>query len=83
MKRLGIKVLAIVVLASSLLVGCTDYSEHFRQNVILVSDSWNGAKLQNGDVITLDYYCEKAGVPTGLGWFDMVKKYEADVLFKR
>ena len=30
-----------------------------------------------------DYYCEKAGVPTGLGWFDMVKKYEADVLFKR
>ena len=23
-------------------------------------DKWNNAKLQNGDVITLDYYCEKA-----------------------
>lgn len=64
MKRLGAKVLAIVALTSSLLVGCTDYSEHFRQNVILVSDSWNGAKLQNGDVITLDYYCEKATYAT-------------------
>ena len=30
-----------------------------------------------------DYYCEKAGVPTGLAWFDQVKKYEADVLSKR
>ena len=30
-----------------------------------------------------DYYCEKAGVPTGLAWFEQVKKYEADVLSKR
>ena len=30
-----------------------------------------------------DYYCEKAGVPTGLGWFEQVKKYEQDVLSKR
>ena len=30
-----------------------------------------------------DYYCEKSGVPTGLGWLDSVRKYEKDVLFKR
>ena len=30
-----------------------------------------------------EYYCEQAGVPTGLAWYDEVKKYEADVLSKR
>lgn len=64
MKRLGTKVLAIVALTSSLLVGCTDYAEHFRQNVVLGSSKWNGAKLHNGDVIALDYYCEKATYAT-------------------
>lgn len=64
MKRLGIIVWAIMVVASTLFVGCTEHSEHFRQNVILGTDSWNGTKLQNGDVITLDYYCEKATYAT-------------------
>lgn len=30
-----------------------------------------------------DYYCEKAGVPVGMNWFDEVTKYESDVLSKR
>ena len=64
MKRLRIIVGVIVVLMASLFAGCTEHDDHFRQNLILVSDSWNGAKLHNGDVITLDYYCEKATYAT-------------------
>lgn len=30
-----------------------------------------------------DYYCAKQGVPSGIGWLDEVKRYEADVLAKR
>ncbi len=30
-----------------------------------------------------DYYCLQAGVPVGLAWLDVVRKYEADVLSKR
>ena len=64
MKRLSIIVWAIVLLTASLFAGCTDNGEFFRQNAILISDKWNDAKLQNGDVITLDYYCEKATYAT-------------------
>lgn len=60
MKRFGVIVWAMVFLAVSLFAGCTENGELFRQNVILISESWDGAKLQNGDVIALDYYCEKA-----------------------
>lgn len=60
MKRFGVIVWAMVFLAVSLFAGCTENGEFFRQNVILISESWDGAKLQNGDVIALDYYCEKA-----------------------
>lgn len=28
-------------------------------------------------------YCSRCGVDAGLGWFDEIKKYEADVLSKR
>lgn len=28
-------------------------------------------------------YCERAGIPAGREWFDVVKQYEADVLVKR
>lgn len=34
-----------------------------------------------GDV--WDYYCEMEGVPTGMNWFDDVKKYEDEVLKNR
>lgn len=30
-----------------------------------------------------DYYCLQAGVPVGLAWLDVVRKYEADVLSRR
>lgn len=30
-----------------------------------------------------DYYCEKAGVPTGMKWYEEIKKYEKDVLANR
>lgn len=30
-----------------------------------------------------DYYCEMEGVPTGMSWFDDVKKYEEEVLKNR
>lgn len=60
MKRLSIIVWAIVLLTASLATGCTDNGEFFRQNAVLIADKWNDAKLQDGDVITLDYYCEKA-----------------------
>jgi L-rhamnose isomerase len=30
-----------------------------------------------------DYYCEKAGVPTGNAWLADVKSYERTVLSKR
>jgi L-rhamnose isomerase len=30
-----------------------------------------------------DYYCHTAGVPVGLAWLDVVRRYEADVLAKR
>ncbi len=60
MKRFGVIVWAMVSLAVLLFAGCTENGELFRQNVILISESWDGAKLQNGDVIALDYYCEKA-----------------------
>ena len=64
MRRFRNIVWAVVVLMVSLLAGCTDYAEHFRQNVVLGSSKWNGAKLKNGDVIALDYYCEKATYAT-------------------
>lgn len=37
--------------------------------------------LPFGDV--WDEYCRRCGAPVGKGWFDEVKKYEADVLSKR
>ena len=60
MKRFGVIVWSMVLFAVSLFAGCAENGELFRQNVILISESWDGAKLQNGDVIALDYYCEKA-----------------------
>ena len=30
-----------------------------------------------------DMYCEKSGVPVGIGWIEPVRQYEADVLLKR
>ena len=30
-----------------------------------------------------DEYCERQGVPTGLGWLDVVRAYERDVLIRR
>jgi L-rhamnose isomerase len=30
-----------------------------------------------------EYYCLNAGVPVGLAWLDVVRKYEADVLSQR
>lgn len=60
MKRLGIIAWMIVVLTTSLFIGCTENGELFRQNAVLISNDLNDAKLKNGDVITLNYYCEKA-----------------------
>lgn len=60
MRRLGIIAWMIVVLTTSLFVGCAENGELFRQNAVLISNDLNDAKLKNGDVITLNYYCEKA-----------------------
>ena len=60
MKRLGIIAWMIVALTTSLFVGCAENGELFRQNAVLISNDLNNAKLENGDVIALDYYCEKA-----------------------
>ena len=60
MKRLGIIAWMIVVLTTSLFIGCTENGELFRQNAVLISNDLNDAKLKNGDVITLNYYCERA-----------------------
>jgi L-rhamnose isomerase len=30
-----------------------------------------------------DHYCERQGVPVGIGWFDQIRRYEEQVLSKR
>ena len=87
MKRFSIIVWAIMLFTSSLFSGCAKNGELFRQNAILISESWNGAKLQNGDVIALDYYCEKATYVTvsivaddKSGYTTNVLKYEKHLM---
>ena len=59
MKRFGIIIWAMVLLSTSLFTGCGEHSEDYKQNLIFISNRWNGAKLHSGDVIALEYYCEE------------------------
>ena len=60
MKRLRIIAWALILLSSSLFVGCGEHSEDYKQNIIFISNRWHNAQLHNGDVISLQYYCEEA-----------------------
>ena len=61
MKGFGIIMWATALLSTSLFTGCGygEHSEDYKQNLIFISNRWNEAKLHNGDVIPLEYYCEE------------------------
>lgn len=59
MKILRLILLVSILLSSSLFTGCGEHSEDYKQNIIFISNRWNNAKLRNGDVIPLEYYCEE------------------------
>lgn len=58
MKRLRLTIIVSILLASTLFTGCGEHSEDYLQNVVFVSNRYEGAKLHNGDKIPVKYYCE-------------------------
>lgn len=60
MKRLRLAIIVSILLASTLFTGCGEHSEDYLQNIIFISNRYEGAKLHNGDKIPIRYYCEFA-----------------------
>ena len=59
MKKRGFFIWACMVVSALLSTGCVKESGSL-QNVVIISQQYRDAEVRNGDVLSLDYYCEFA-----------------------
>ena len=59
MKKRGFFIWACMVVSALLSTGCMKESGSL-QNVVIISQQYRDAEVRNGDVLSLDYYCEFA-----------------------